>query len=265
MSDLRRMIVPVYLFHRYEVDSVAKSVGGVDFGYAVLGDGAPPPSPVDGAAQRRALAALLSTLEPEVLDLPDRLIADLSVGRDGTPDHAYDIEVFGQEPEPIFDVATAARAAIDITLDDLLEPSRLERVADQGGRIPGALGLPELLDRTVDEAFGVSSGPARLTPLRRLVRRSLVVKLSAIVEADRTPPAVRTAVNAALARLSDRLAKTSAGSTADAAFDREMGALIKTPGLAAAAVRHVSAPPPGMPIGAANGDDGWFDGGPGGE
>ena len=32
--DLRRQIVPIYLFHRYQVEAAAKLVGGVDFGYA---------------------------------------------------------------------------------------------------------------------------------------------------------------------------------------------------------------------------------------
>ncbi len=34
-ADLRRMIVPLYLFHRYQVTAVSKLIGGVDYGYAV--------------------------------------------------------------------------------------------------------------------------------------------------------------------------------------------------------------------------------------
>jgi len=39
VADLRRVIAPIYLFHRYEVDATAKLIGGVDFPYAVNGDG----------------------------------------------------------------------------------------------------------------------------------------------------------------------------------------------------------------------------------
>jgi hypothetical protein len=35
-------------------------------------------------------------------------------------------------------------------------------------------------------------------------------------------------------------------------------AMIKTPSLATAEIKRQAKPPPGMPIGAANGDDGWF-------
>ena len=39
MSKLREVIVPLYLYHRYQVNAAAKSVGGYDFRYAVRGDG----------------------------------------------------------------------------------------------------------------------------------------------------------------------------------------------------------------------------------
>ena len=258
LSDLRRMVVPVYLFHRYEVDAVAKSIGGVDFTYGVLGDGSPPPRPVDGPAQRRALSALLATLEPEVLDLPDTTIDALSAGRDGASDRAYEVEVFGDNQSPIFDIATAARAAVDITLDDLLEPSRLERVADQGARLPDALRLGELLDRTIEEVFNTGSSPPRQARLRRVARDALAVKLVALLEDPRTPAPVKTEVRGALDRLSERLTRIKAGDPDDTALSHEIIAMIKTPSLATAEVKRQSKPPPGMPIGAANGDDGWF-------
>ena len=39
-ADLRRMIVPIYLFHRYQVTAASKLIGGVDYSYAVKGDAA---------------------------------------------------------------------------------------------------------------------------------------------------------------------------------------------------------------------------------
>ncbi|MGC1302495.1 MAG: zinc-dependent metalloprotease, partial [Caulobacteraceae bacterium] len=133
VSDLRRVIVPIYLFHRYEVDAASKLVGGIDFTYAVRGDAHEASRIVPGAEQRRALDALLATLDPSMLDLPDPLIDLLSQGRDSPRDKAFDIEVFGHPHAPGFDLGTAADAAVDITLGDLLDPDRLNRVADQGG------------------------------------------------------------------------------------------------------------------------------------
>ena len=73
VSDLRRIIVPVYLFHRYEVDAAAKLIGGVDYTYAANGDGHERAEAVSGDRQRAALGELLTTVEPAALDLPRAL------------------------------------------------------------------------------------------------------------------------------------------------------------------------------------------------
>ncbi|MDE2355336.1 MAG: zinc-dependent metalloprotease, partial [Alphaproteobacteria bacterium] len=146
LSDLRRVIVPIYLFHRYEVDSVAKTIGGVDFAYGVRGGPVHEATPVDGARQRQALKALLATLDPAALSLPPHLIDTLSAGRDGAEDRAYDIEVFGDPQSPVFSLDAAVNAAADVTLANLLDPDRLARVAEQGARDPSQLSLDELLD-----------------------------------------------------------------------------------------------------------------------
>jgi len=264
LSDLRRVIVPIYLFHRYEVDAVAKSIGGVDFNYGVRGDGAPPARPVDGASQRRALAALLGTLDPAVLDLPDRLINDLSTGRDGTPDRQYVTELFGDPLSPVFDVASAAEAAADITLSDLLEPSRLRRVADQGARDPTALGLDELLSRTVDVVFADPNLDPRRSRIRRVVRARLVIRLADVAEDPAAEATVAAQARAALDILGRRLATVGGADPADLAQARYLADLIGNKSrddlraLVAADRKGVPPPPPGMPIGAEAGEDGWF-------
>ena len=57
--DLRRAFVPIWLIHRYQVEAAAKLLGGVDFAYAVNGDGHGEARIVAPADQRRALDALL--------------------------------------------------------------------------------------------------------------------------------------------------------------------------------------------------------------
>ena len=262
LSDLRRVIVPIYLFHRYEVDAVAKSVGGVAFTYGERGDGSPSPRVVDGSAQRRALAALLETLDPAVLDLPDHLIDQLSTGRDGAADPQYSTELFSKPATPVFDIAAAAEAAADITLDDLLEPSRLQRVADQGARYPAALGLAELMTRTIDHAFGDPPRSGREGQLRRVVRARLVVKLAALLAAESASPAVRAEARAALDQIAARLDQVRSADPADLAQARYLAGLIENRArddLAALVERDRKrdvAPPPGMPIG--GGEDCWF-------
>ena len=182
LSDLRRVIAPIYLFHRYEVDSVSKSVGGVDFAYGVRGDLLHASTVVPGARQRQALKAMLATLDPAVLDLPNALIERLSVGRDGRDDPAYLAEVFGDAQSPVFDLDAAAKSAADVTLGDLLDPSRLQRVSDQGARDPEQLGLAELLDTTLSSAFTEGTMSGRQEALRRVVQTRMVTRLARVLE-----------------------------------------------------------------------------------
>jgi hypothetical protein len=258
------VIVPIYLFHRYEVDAVAKSVGGVDFNYGLRGDGAPAAQPVDPSSQRRALAALLETLAPEVLDLPDALINQLSTGMDGSPDPQYETELFSPSRTPVFDIAAAAEAAVDITLGDLLEPSRLERVADQGARDPAALGVTELMTRAVDYVFGDSPRSGREGQLRRTVRARLVVKLAQVLVNKDVTPTVAAATRVAMDGIGQRLAALKSADPADLAQARYLSGIILNPSHDSLAVLAESdrkrgvAPPPGMPIGAEGGEDGWF-------
>jgi len=262
LSDLRRVIVPIYLFHRYEVDAVAKSIGGVAFNYGMRGDGAPTARVVDGSLQRRALAELLQTLDPAVLDLPDTLIDQLSTGRDGAPDPQYSTELFSKPLTPVFDISAAAEAAADITLDDLLQPSRLQRVADQGARDPGALGLTELMTRTIDYVFGDPPRSGREGQLRRVVRARLVVKLAALLTDENASPQVSAEARAALDRIAGRLDQVKSADPADLAQARYLAGLIENRArddLAALVERdrkRAAAPPPGMPIG--GGEECWF-------
>ncbi len=265
LSDLRRVIVPIYLFHRYEVDAVSKSVGGVDFTYATRGDGLHAPMRVDAVRQRQALAAMLATLNPSVLDLPDALVSQLSAGFDGASDKAYEIEVFGGKPAtPVFDLGLAADAAADVTLADLLEPSRLERVAEQEASDPGQLGLPELLDRTLDASFAGAPPRGRPAMLRRRVQLRTVAQLATLLTDKRTSPTVTAQVRAALDRLGRRLGASAGGDPADTAQARYLSTLLLNHvqddlgALGQMDRKRAIAVPPGMPIGGDGGEDCWL-------
>ena len=104
VSDLRRVLVPIYLFHRYQVDAAAKLVGGIDITYARKGDPRQASQVIAPADQRRGLDAVLATVTPEALDLPEPLLALLSQGRDSPTDRAFDIEVFGRAEAHGFDL-----------------------------------------------------------------------------------------------------------------------------------------------------------------
>jgi hypothetical protein len=74
MSTLEEVLVPVYLMHRYQLEAAAKVVGGLDYTYAVRGDGQTVAEIVSAAEQKRALEALMGTLDPAALTLPESVL-----------------------------------------------------------------------------------------------------------------------------------------------------------------------------------------------
>ncbi|KAG5715446.1 hypothetical protein E4T56_gene17008, partial [Termitomyces sp. T112] len=107
LSNLRRKFVPVWLLARYEVAATGKWVGGVDYAYAVAGDANKPAQPVTAAKQRAALAAMLKTLSPAELTVPDALVGWLSSGVNGRNDAQFDTEVFDNAGAAAFDPLVA--------------------------------------------------------------------------------------------------------------------------------------------------------------
>ena len=70
MATMEEALVPLYMYHRYAVESAASAVGGQDYIYAFRGDDRIPTKWVPAAQQRAALEALSSTLKPSELALP---------------------------------------------------------------------------------------------------------------------------------------------------------------------------------------------------
>ena len=78
LSELERQLLPLYLHHRYQMQSAVKSLGGVYFTYAVrtaLGPNPPTVAQiVPPAIQRAALDAVLSTITVDTLRIPTRVL-----------------------------------------------------------------------------------------------------------------------------------------------------------------------------------------------
>lgn len=179
MADLRSVIVPIYLYHRYQVAAAAKSVGGFEFSYKAKGDNLSEGEPVADDKQRDALAALVETLDPAVLTLPDALVNRLtpSLGRFGFTDTS---ETFASETGPVFDVATAADSAAAITMGALLHPDRLARLADYQSRETSRLGVNDVLSAIERQVFANQPTPRRQAIAQRLQTRfvSTLIALS---------------------------------------------------------------------------------------
>ncbi len=142
LATLEDVLVPLYMLHRYQVEAASKLVGGMDYTFALRGDGQTPTQIVASAEQRRALAAVLATLKPEVLALPEPLLKMIPPR---PPDYERGREHFKIRTSPAFDALAPAEAEAQHTLQFLFNPERAARLVEFHARNPENPGLQEVL------------------------------------------------------------------------------------------------------------------------
>ncbi len=148
VSDLNKVIVPIYLYHRYQTAAAAKYIGGMSFNYSLNGDGQKAAEIVSPADQRRALTAVLQTLDPKELDIKDETLELLMPSLVSYSIADSDRELFRRTAYPAFDVTAAADTAADLTFDVLLDPRRAARLIEFKRRDSANLGFMDVLQAT---------------------------------------------------------------------------------------------------------------------
>ncbi|NIJ55050.1 zinc-dependent metalloprotease [Dyadobacter arcticus] len=150
MATLEEVLVPVYLLHRYQIEAVAKSVGGLYFTHAVKGDGQIVTKMVEPKEQWRALESLLSTISPDALAIPDALISKIPPRPSGYP---ASMEIFDRHTGPTFDPIAAAETAAGATLSYLFDPERAARLIEYNARDEKQPGLMPVIDKIIEKTW----------------------------------------------------------------------------------------------------------------
>jgi hypothetical protein len=127
MAMLEDVFVPIYLFHRYQIEAVSKVVGGLYYSYALKGDGQMITRSVTKEEQLNALTAIIDCIDPKVLEISEnilKLIPPRPAGYD------YNRELFNRKTGLSLDPLAAAEAAADIPLSFLFNTNRLNRLVE---------------------------------------------------------------------------------------------------------------------------------------
>lgn len=150
MATLEEVLVPMYLLHRYQLEAVAKSIGGLYFTHAIKNDGQEPTKMVDPAEQWRAFDAMMNTITPNALMLPEGLIEKIPPRPTGYPGG---VETFAGHTGPTFDPIAAAETAAGTTLGYLLDGQRAARLIEYQARDSRQPGLFAVLDKLIDKTW----------------------------------------------------------------------------------------------------------------
>ena len=203
LATMEEALVPLYLHHRYQVEAAAKVLGGKFYTYAIRGDEQEPIRPIDGERQRRALDALLLTLQPEVLALPRSVLAKLPPRPFTYEPHR---ELFERYTGLAFDAVAPAAVAADLTTTMILQPQRAARLVEQQAMDSSLPGLAEVIDRMIDATFEQNARDGYHAAIQRAVQRAMADRLMELAF-DAPMPAVRATAALKLQELQERAAR----------------------------------------------------------
>ncbi|HJU88666.1 MAG TPA: zinc-dependent metalloprotease [Gemmatimonadaceae bacterium] len=207
LALLQERFVPVYLFHRFALNSVAKTIGGMEYHNAMRGDGLQATRPVPGAEQRRALGMLVAALRPEELAIPDTVISLLAPRPFS---YGNTVELFGSRTRPAFDELGAARTLAQMVVDAVLQRDRAARLVQFAARDASALTLSETIDSLVSATWRrAAPRDAKMAALQRVTQRALADRLLTLAADSAASPEVRAVVDLSISRLRDEARRRS--------------------------------------------------------
>ncbi len=162
LAMLEDVLVPVYFYHRYQAEAVAKVVGGLRYTYAVKGDGQIPLTPIAKSEQLNALNALIDCMDPQVLVLPQKIAALIPPRPAG---YGNSRELFRKRTGMAFDLLSPAETAADVPLSFLFNSERVSRMVQY--EVNGGLGLSEMITTLINKTWKA----ARRTGMEKLIQQ----------------------------------------------------------------------------------------------
>jgi len=256
MATIEEPLVPIFMYHRYSVESAASMVGGIDYIYGMRGDGRTPVKWETAANQRKALEALANTLKPSELAVPKQVLDAIPPRPPGFGRHR---ELFPRTTGDGFDPLSPATVAADVTVGFVLQLDRSARMVAQHAVDPALPGLEEVIDRLTRAIFDAPAGTPYESEIRRAEERVLVDRVMWLATGAPNGQ-VRAIASLKLGKLAARLkAEPTTNEPEVAQHTLLAGDIKRFLERGADPMRPMPAPeaPPGAPIGGDTGMD-WL-------
>ncbi len=149
-AELQRLLVPVYFYHRYQTEAASKIIGGRDYRFALKGDQQHVQQLVSKEMQIAAVDAILRTIDPMQLAIPEDLLAIIPPLTPGFGDQR---ELIRGNTDVTFDPMAAAAGAASLSFGLVFHPARINRVVEHAFRDAGQPGYDEIYGRVIDFCF----------------------------------------------------------------------------------------------------------------
>ena len=188
-SDLGDVLVPIYLLHRYQIEAAAKIIGGLNYSYALRGDGQLITDMLQSDHQLESLDALLQTMQPEFLTLNEsllKLIPPRASGRGKTR------ESFQSKTGVTFDGISLAETAAHMTSKMLFNHQRAARLVEYHSRDKNQPGLERVIDIILNNTLFKKTPKGLEGEIKRNVDFVIIDHLMNLAANENASPAVQS-------------------------------------------------------------------------
>ena len=210
---LQERFAALYFMHRFALNALSKTIGGLEYANAVRGDGQQATRPIAYQQQANALRDMLAALRPEELAIPDTVLTLMGPGANAvTPT----VELFQSRTRPAFDELGAAQTLAQKTIDMILQRDRAARLVQFATRGPGQhLTLGATIDALVSATWNGNASTPKLAALQRVTQRVVTEKLLYLAADSDAAPEVRAMAELKVADLRVRARTRQASAKTD--------------------------------------------------
>ncbi|MEM6735153.1 MAG: zinc-dependent metalloprotease [Bacteroidota bacterium] len=212
MSSLEEVLVPMYLFHRYQVDATSKLIGGMNYSYALRGGDEVVTEMLSSTKQMAALEALLNTVHPNQLKLPESLLGQIPPRAFGYPRSR---EVFQSKTGPAFDYLAAAETASSVPFSFIFNTDRFNRLLSFKVRNADQPGVDQVLEKITSIVWMNPSSNKLDRTLQRVVEMEMLSHLMKLATSSRAYGEVKAKAMASIKNIQVFASKRTSQQTND--------------------------------------------------
>lgn len=173
-SVLEDVFVPLYFLHRFQTEAAVKIIGGLEYNYAVKGGNQTIVKRVSGAEERKALQAVLKTINVDEIAIPKEkldLFPPRAIGYNRSR------ESFKSELGVEFDAFSAVETASEMTLSLVLNSQRASRLIAHKSLDKNQLGLEELIDELIANSIKKNHKDSYYQELQNVINNQVLEQL----------------------------------------------------------------------------------------
>lgn len=185
---LEEVLVPIYFFHRYQLEAAVKYIGGLNYRYALRGDGQLITEFISAEEQSKALHAIINTLKSEALLLSEDILSIIPPRPIG---YSRSRELPNIRTTLTTDPIAMAEAVAEMTMNLLFHPSRANRLLEHNARNGQLPGLEKVIDELVNNLWKTPRKSGYQKEMQHVVESSMLKALFGLAKNNNSASQVK--------------------------------------------------------------------------